>query len=233
MIRLDKYISRFLGLSRKNAKKRIRSGRVRINGEIVIDPSIKLTMNEKVTFDGETVVPYKNVYVLLNKPVGYVCSRNEKEGPTVFSLVDKIYEKELSVAGRLDKDARGMLILTNDGYLIHQIINPKYKIQKEYLVTVKTELEPHQIVQLLTPIKINNELYSAEEIEWKDLFTFRIVLTEGKFHEIKKMVHFLGSETEDIFRVRIGNLLMPESLKKGEYKELTPDETKKITPYSG
>ncbi len=228
MMRIDKYISRFLGLSRKNAKKRIRSGSVKINDEIVIDPSIKLNMNEKVTFDGELIVPYGNVYILLNKPVGYVCSRNEKEAPTAFSLVDEIYEKELSVAGRLDKDARGMLILTNNGNFIHHVINPKFNIQKEYLITVTYELESRQIEQLLTPIKINNEFYSAEDIEWKDPFTFRIVLTEGKFHEIKKMVHYLGSETKDIFRVRIGNLLIPESLKEGEYKELTPDETNRV-----
>jgi 16S rRNA pseudouridine516 synthase len=214
-------------------KKRIRSGRVKINGIIVTDPSEKLNDDDVVTFDNKIVVPYGNVYVLLNKPVGYVCSRNEQEGPTVFSLVNEIYEKELSIAGRLDKDARGIIILTNDGKFLHHCINPKFNVKKEYIVTVREELKIQQLEQLLSGIRLNNEIYRADEIEWKAPHRFRIVLTEGKFHEIKKMVEFLGSETIDIFRVRIGNLDLPKSLNEGEYRELTLQEAKKITPYMG
>jgi 16S rRNA pseudouridine516 synthase len=232
-MRLDKYISRFLDLSRKIAKKRIRSGRVKINGSIVTDPSEKLKGDVVVTFDDKIVVPYGSVYVLLNKPAGYVCSRNEQEGPTVFSLINEIYEKELSIAGRLDKDARGILILTNDGKFLYHCINPKFNVKKEYIVTVSEELKVQQLERLLSGIRLNNEIYRAEEIEWKDSHRFRIVLTEGKFHEIKKMVKFLGSETSDIFRVRIGNLDLPKSLNEGEYKQLTIQEAKKITPYMG
>jgi 16S rRNA pseudouridine516 synthase len=233
MMRFDKYISRFTNLSRKTVKKRIRSGRVKINGIIVTDPSEKLNDDDVVTFDNKIVVPYGNVYVLLNKPVGYVCSRNEQEGPTVFSLVNEIYEKELSIAGRLDKDARGIIILTNDGKFLHHCINPKFNVKKEYIVTVREELKIQQLEQLLSGIRLNNEIYRADEIEWKAPYRFRIVLTEGKFHEIKKMVEFLGSETIDIFRVRIGNLDLPKSLNEGEYRELTLQEAKKITPYVG
>lgn len=233
MMRLDKYISRFTNLSRKTVKKRIRSGRVKINGIIVTDPSEKLNDDDVVTFDDKIVVPYGNVYVLLNKPVGYVCSRNEQEGPTVFSLVNEIYEKELSIAGRLDKDARGIIILTNDGKFLHHCINPKFNVKKEYIVTVREELKIQQLEQLLSGIRLNNEIYRADEIEWRAPHRFRIVLTEGKFHEIKKMVEFLGSETIDIFRVRIGNLDLPKSLNEGEYRELTLQEAKKITPYMG
>ena len=233
MMRLDKYISRFTNLSRKTVKKRIRSGRVKINGIIVTDPSEKLNDDDVVTFDNKIVVPYGNVYVLLNKPVGYVCSRNEQEGPTVFSLVNEIYEKELSIAGRLDKDARGIIILTNDGKFLHHCINPKFNVKKEYIVTVREELKIQQLEQLLSGIRLNNEIYRADEIEWRAPHRFRIVLTEGKFHEIKKMVEFLGSETIDIFRVRIGDLDLPKSLNEGEYKELTLQEAKKITPYMG
>jgi 16S rRNA pseudouridine516 synthase len=233
MMRFDKYISRFTNLSRKTVKKRIRSGRVKINGIIVTDPSEKLNDDDVVTFDDKIVVPYGNVYVLLNKPVGYVCSRNEQEGPTVFSLVNEIYEKELSIAGRLDKDARGIIILTNDGKFLHHCINPKFNVKKEYIVTVREELKIQQLEQLLSGIRLNNEIYRADEIEWKAPHRFRIVLTEGKFHEIKKMVEFLGSETIDIFRVRIGNLDLPKSLNEGEYRELTLQEAKKITPYMG
>ncbi|MGC9383428.1 MAG: pseudouridine synthase [Kosmotogaceae bacterium] len=233
MMRFDKYISRFTNLSRKTVKKRIRLGRVKINGIIVTDPSEKLNDDDVVTFDDKIVVPYGNVYVLLNKPVGYVCSRNEQEGPTVFSLVNEIYEKELSIAGRLDKDARGIIILTNDGKFLHHCINPKFNVKKEYIVTVSQELKIQQLEQLLSGIRLNNEIYRADEIEWKDPHRFRIVLTEGKFHEIKKMVEFLGSETSDIFRVRIGNLELPKTLNEGEYRELTRQEAKKITPYMG
>lgn len=233
MMRFDKYISRFTNLSRKTVKKRIRSGRVKINGIIVTDPSEKLNDDDVVTFDDKIVVPYGNVYVLLNKPVGYVCSRNEQEGPTVFSLVNEIYEKELSIAGRLDKDARGIIILTNDGKFLHHCINPKFNVKKEYIVTVREELKIQQLEQLLSGIRLNNEIYRADEIEWKAPHRFRIVLTEGKFHEIKKMVEFLGSETIDIFRVRIGDLDLPKSLNEGEYRELTLQEAKKITPYMG
>jgi 16S rRNA pseudouridine516 synthase len=148
MMRFDKYISRFTNLSRKTVKKRIRSGRVKINGIIVTDPSEKLNDDDVVTFDDKIVVPYGNVYVLLNKPVGYVCSRNEQEGPTVFSLVNEIYEKELSIAGRLDKDARGIIILTNDGKFLHHCINPKFNVKKEYIVTVREELKIQQLEQL-------------------------------------------------------------------------------------
>ncbi len=233
MMRFDKYISRFTNLSRKTVKKRIRSGRVKINGIIVTDPSEKLNDDDVVTFDNKIVVPYGNVYVLLNKPVGYVCSRNEQEGPTVFSLVNEIYEKELSIAGRLDKDARGIIILTNDGKFLYHCINPKFNVKKEYIVTVSEELKVQQLEQLLSGIRLNNEIYRADEIEWRAPHRFRIVLTEGKFHEIKKMVEFLGSETIDIFRVRIGDLDLPKSLNEGEYKELTLQEAKKITPYMG
>ncbi|TYB95756.1 MAG: rRNA pseudouridine synthase [Kosmotoga sp.] len=233
MMRLDKYISRFLGLSRKIAKKRIRSGRVKINGIAITDPSKKLNGNEVITFDDELVVPYGSVYLIMNKPAGYVCSRNEKEGPPVFSLINEVYEKELSIAGRLDKDARGMLIFTNDGKFLYHCINPKFNVKKEYIVTVNQELSKQQLEQLLTGIKINNVTYKADGIEWKSSYIFRVILTEGKFHEIKKMVKYLGSETNDIFRVRIGNLKLPQSLNEGEYRELKLSEVKKITPYTG
>lgn len=100
-------------------------------------------------------------------------------------------------------------------------------------MTVSEELKVQQLEQLLSGIRLNNEIYRADEIEWRAPHRFRIVLTEGKFHEIKKMVEFLGSETIDIFRVRIGDLDLPKSLNEGEYKELTPQEAKKITPYMG
>ena len=222
-MRLDRYVSKSLGISRRESKRLILSGRVKVNGRVVKDPSFKVE-NGKIELDMEEVEkPKEKIYIMLNKPPGFLSSTSDVE-PTVLDLIDHPRVEELHIAGRLDKDARGLLILTNDGDFTHKIISPRYGIEKEYIV--RFEGNPKNIEKLIEGVKSRGEILKAKCVKLLNENTARIVLTEGKHHEIKRMFSAMGLKVKDIKRVRIGNLNL--DVEEGKWRELSEDEVRKV-----
>ncbi len=221
-MRLDRYLSNAKIGSRSYVKKLIKGGKVKVNGKVIIDPSFKVKSEDQVFLDGELVTPHKFVYLLLNKPTGYVSDRTDYEA-SVFDLIDHPYCDELHVAGRLDKDVEGMLILTNDGQLTHKLISPKHAVEKEYHVVVLEHVDPKKLSEASLGVYIDGEEFHPKRIELISNNQLKIVLTEGKYHEVKKIIKYLNLNYKIIRRVRIGRLTLGD-LELGTFRELTEEE---------
>ncbi len=222
-MRLDKYLSKSLGISRRDAKKLVLSGRVRVNGKVQKDPGFKV---EEDTVDLDRIAverPKENIYIMLNKPVGYI-STTKGESPTVLKLVDHPRVDELFPVGRLDKDARGLIILTNDGEFSHKVTSPKSHIEKEYEVVV--EGNAGNSLKLLEGVKLNDGHFAkALKVEISGN-RINIVIDEGKYHQIKRMMAAVGLKVVELRRTRIGNLRL--DIPEGSWRELSEDEIEKV-----
>ncbi|MGQ9856227.1 MAG: pseudouridine synthase [Fervidobacterium sp.] len=227
-IRLDKYLANAKVGTRSEVKKYIKEGRVAVNGRVVYEPEFHVSQNDEITIDGEHVNSHRNVYIMLFKPAGFVSTTSEYE-PSVLNLIDHPYIDELHIAGRLDKDVEGLLILTNDGDFTHRLISPRKHVEKEYYIYTK---HPYKLTEEVKNefqkgLEVDGEKFLPAKIEQVDEKTISITIIEGKYHQIKKMCKKTGIEWERILRVRIGRLTLGE-LKKGEWRELSKEEIDKI-----
>ena len=216
-MRLDKAISKFYNVSRSQSRKLILKGSVMVNGEKNKDISFSISFNDSILVNQKKIEYFHDIYIILNKPGDYVCTREKNEGKTVFDLINTNYSKEMSVCGRLDKDTEGLLILSNDGSFIHNVISPKKNIDKEYLVTLKNIIT-NEREELISGINISdNEFVKAKSITLIDNYNLKITITEGKYHQVKRMFKAVNNEVEFLKRIRIGYLYLPEKLELGQW----------------
>ena len=248
MIRIDKFLCDSLGLSRSEAKKAVSSGKVLINDVKVLRPEAKLSEDsDRVVFDGVPVVYERFVYYMLNKPAGVVSANTDSRDRTCIDLLKDEKKKDLSCVGRLDKDTTGLMIITNDGALVHALTAPSKDIFKDYLVSIPKPLTPEQIDALENGVDINDKMptkpafvkipddTSASDRDFdRGGDTARIVLSisEGRFHQVKRMLIAVGSKVVDLKRMSIGGLKLDGSLKPGEYRRLTEGEVELLRSIS-
>ncbi len=227
-IRLDKFLADAGVGSRKEVKELIKSKRVTVNDIIVIDPSTYVKENDVVRLDGEVVVGLRNVYIELNKPSGYISSATNDDGVSVLELIDHPFRKHLHIVGRLDKDVEGLLLITNDGNFTHKVTSPKKKIEKEYLVfsDETIELSKTKIQTVVDGLVLGDTTYAPAKVKQIEPNVVSIVITEGKFHEIKNISKFLGINYSRILRIRIGQLIL--DVEKGKWRELVELEVMKV-----
>ena len=229
LLRLDKHVSKFAEISREDSRKFIRKGKVKVNGTIVKSAAYKISCRDRVFLNNKELESYGFVYIALYKPLDFVSSRSSSEGKNVFELINAPYSKELSIAGRLDKDAEGLLLLSNDGDFIHRVISPKNNIEKEYVVELKSEPDEYFVQKMNEPVSFGNEVLRARRVTRLGEKKLLIVLVEGKYHEIKRLVKANGNIVTKIKRVRIGGFRLPEVFEPGEWRELEDFEIEKIT----
>ncbi|MBO4950186.1 MAG: rRNA pseudouridine synthase [Clostridia bacterium] len=225
-VRLDKYISSTLVVSRKDAVSLIKSGRVSVNGNVKpkgddkVDDSI-----DEVLFDGQKLTFAENIYIMLNKPRGLI-SATDGQG-TVLSLFDKAFsDKGLFPCGRLDKDTVGLLIMTTDGALAHRLLSPKHHAEKTYYVECDKEFTQDDVTLMKEGIMMDGKKTQPAVLEiLDDPKTARITLTEGKYHEIKRLCYACRQkEVLLLKRLTFGGISLDESLSAGEWRELTDEE---------
>lgn len=221
-MRLDRFLSNAGIGSRKEVKYIIKEKRVMVDNEIVVDPSYEVKENQKVYLDGKEISPYHNVYIVMNKPAGFTSSKSEFER-NVFEFINHPYLKKLHIVGRLDKDVEGLLIITNDGEFTHKIISPKSKIEKEYIVEVEGILKKEMIELAEKGIELKNGTkFAPAKIKLINEGVISIVITEGKFHEVKLITSFIGLKYKKIKRIRIGKLKLSDfNLLPGEWVEVS------------
>ena len=233
-MRLDKFIGHTTLLSRAEAKKYIKKG-VLVNGNIVKTPDFKIDeFNDEVIVNEEKLIYQKYIYIMMNKPKGIISATEDIISKTVIDLLDKkdcIFEP--FPVGRLDKDTEGLMLLTNDGTLAHRLTSPKKDIVKKYYVEVSGVLKNAHIGGLKEGI-ILEDGYKCKSAKLDILTsdqsksTAYIYITEGKFHQVKRMMKMLGCEVTYLKRLSIGELVLDENLKLGEYRYLTEQELKKL-----
>ena len=224
-MRLDKYLCDTLNLTRSEAKKIIGSGRVTVDGDCAKSGSIHVD-HECICLDGEPVVYQHFFYIMLYKPQGYICANRDKSNKTVFDLLPKEYQKkDLFVCGRLDKDTTGLVLITNNGAVAHRLLAPKKAIFKEYVVGLRDEVSNDDIQSLKTGIILRDGLHCKPayfETIGKRQGIIRI--SEGKYHQIKRMFAALGNEVISLHRRSIHGLSLDEKLEIGACRYLTKEE---------
>ena len=219
-MRLDKYLSD-LGIgTRKEIKKLISNGLVTVDGETVYKADYKVSESSCVTLDGEPLTYSQYQYFLLNKPQGYLCTKDG--APNVLELVPENY-KDLNPVGRLDKDTEGLLIITNDGQLTHKLISPKYHVDKKYYFECDNPLPKNAADILAQPIEFSDFTSLPGKLELIDETSGYLTIQEGKFHQVKRMIGYLGSTVTYLKRTEYAFLNI-EDLEIGEYRELTAEE---------
>lgn len=230
MMRLDKLLAHSGYGTRKDVNKIIKAKLVEVNGVVITKGDTKVDeFNDQIVVDGFLVEYLKHVYIMLNKPEGYVSATIDNVYPTVTELVVEYDYLDLFVVGRLDVDTTGLLLLTNDGSWAHNITSPKKKIEKEYEALIDGELDSQQIKQLEQGVVIANDYLTAPasvEILQKNETTslIKIIITEGKFHQVKQMFERVNHYVLALKRVRIKDVVLDENLELGDYRLLTDVE---------
>ena len=232
MDRLQKVIAESGFTSRRKAEELIVSGKVKVNGEVVTKLGTKVSKNDTVTINGTKLEQQGKEYYLFYKPRGVICSTSDDKGrKTVIDYFNN--NTRLYPVGRLDYDASGILIITNDGDFANLIMHPKNEIEKTYIVKLEGIIDGLAIKKLKSGIRIDNQICypSKVKLRKKDLKTktsiVEIIIHEGKNHQVKKMFDKVGYKVLKLKREVIGFLTL-KGLNVGEYRRITPHEIKKI-----
>ena len=225
MKRLDAVLSACSVGSRSEVKALIRKGKVSVNGTVVIDVSFAVTDSDEVRVNGIVTDTSEFVYLMLNKPCGFVSTTDADEENVLSFVPSELFRKGMFPVGRLDKDTSGLIFLTNDGAFSHMLTSPSRHVEKEYIATLERPLD-----------EICFEFF-AEGMTLKDGFTTRpaklerlgekkarVVISEGKYHQVRRMFACCGNRVETLKRVRIGGVELDPTLEEGEVRKLTDEE---------
>lgn len=226
MERIDKIIAAQTEYSRKDVKKLILQKRVRVNNELISKSEEKVNENtDIITIDGQTINIQQFVYLILNKPKGYISATEDKTQQTVLDLIDEKYmHRQLFPAGRLDKDTTGMMIITDDGQFAHNILAPKKHISKTYEVEIDIPVTQEMKKGFENGIELNDGICKTANLEITGEYTSIVVLTEGRYHQIKRMFGCFGAKVVNLNRIAMGGLKLPSDLNLGESRELSKQE---------
>lgn len=234
MIRLDKFITLTTGFTRSESKKLLAKGKVFVNGTMVKKGETKISENDNVICDGKVCSYKKNLYYMLNKPQGVISATEDYNHKTVTELFPEEIRKRLFPVGRLDINTEGFLILTDDGEFSHRLMSPNHDVKKVYFAEVYGIVKPEHVDVFRQGIKFKDftakpavlEIISVDEI--KNISHIRVTISEGKFHQVKRMVSNIGCQVAFLKRERIGGVDLDINLEPGEYRELTDEEVKRL-----
>lgn len=226
LIRLDKYLAD-MGLgTRSQVKVIIKKGKININGIVVKDSNLKVDSDkDEIYYEGNPIVYAEFEYYMLNKPAGVISASNDKKQKTVIDLIETRKRDDLFPVGRLDKDTEGLLLISNDGELSHNLLSPKKHVDKTYYVELDLPLSDEKAKEVCDGVYIEKDVKSLPaKLERIDERKVYLTIHEGKFHQVKKMFHAVGCEVTYLKRVTFGSLKLDENLGLGEYRPLTMEE---------
>lgn len=236
-MRLDKFLSNMGKGTRTEIKKEIMRGHVFVNGECVKKVGFAIREGEdKVVLNQEEIGYEKYVYLMLNKPKDVISATEDPKHKTVIDLVKSEYgNRKLFPVGRLDIDTEGLLLLTDDGQFNHELMAPKKHVEKTYFATVLGHVDQQTVAAFKKGVTIDDGyLCKAADLAliktYDDSSDIFLTITEGKFHQVKRMFEAVEMQVTYLKRVRIGNLQLDETLQLGDYRALTENERKKIKP---
>jgi 16S rRNA pseudouridine516 synthase len=225
-MRLDRYLSNTTILSRSQAQKAVRQGRVRVNGELVKQPSVDVAERADVSLDEVKLAKPGYRYYMLNKPQGYVCSTSDQNNSTVLELLDEPVLRGLHFAGRLDKDATGLVLITDDGAWSHRLVAPSRHCPKTYLVSLAEPLPEQAAETLRNGVRLRSEAQPTRpaQLEILQPTRIRLTVTEGRYHQVKRMLAAVGNQVVELHRERIATLTLDRCLGPGQYRSLSHSE---------
>lgn len=225
-MRLDQYLANGTGLSRKDAKRAITGKRVQVNGQLCRSTSANINTGDSVLLDGEPVTLPGELYLMLHKPAGVISATTDSNQPTALDLLPPELARQVHIAGRLDKDTTGLLLITSDGQWSHRVTSPRRDCPKTYRVQLAEPLTAEARQALEQGIQLNGEdtatrpaqvlVCSEQEIE--------LTISEGRYHQVKRMLAAVGNHVTALHRQRIGAIELDAGLAPGQFRELTRSE---------
>lgn len=233
IIRLDKYLSDMTSETRSKVKEYIRKGRVTTNGVVIKSPEARVDIeNDEICIDGKPVGYVEYYYYMMNKPQGVITSTEKGRTKTVMDVfketgTDCPRFAELSPVGRLDKDTEGLLLITNDGELNHKLLSPKNHVDKVYYAELKHPVKSSDIEIFAGGLNLGDFICKSARLEICDdekKFAAKITISEGKFHQVKRMFEAVDNEVIYLKRLSMGSLVLDNNLELGEVRELTEEE---------
>lgn len=235
-MRIDKYLANMNVGSRKEVHQLIKKGVVMVNGKTVKTPKEKVDDQDTITVDGKEVAYQKYHYFLLNKPKGVLSTTEDRSQKTVISLLDpKDQYQGIVPVGRLDKDTTGLLLLTNDGQLNHELLAPNKHVAKIYRAQIAGVADEETVKTFASGMTLGDgtklkpaKLKILKQDKENDTSEIEIEISEGKYHQIKRMFGAVGMKVTALDRLSMGKLTLPADLKRGKYIELSLDEIEKI-----
>ena len=228
-MRLDKFLAHAGIGTRKEVKELIRKKRVSVNGVIQKKDDVKIDeLKDEVCLDGEVIRYQQFVYYMLNKPQGVVSATVDSQYKTVLECFDCYLPDDVFPVGRLDIDTEGLLLISNDGQLAHRLLSLKYHVDKTYYVKCEKEITDEMVKGLSQTIELKEEVYQPGVVEVISKDELYLTIQEGKFHQVKRMLHHVGNEVIFLKRVSFGPLTLDESLLPGEYRELSEEEIERL-----
>lgn len=235
-MRIDKYLANMNVGSRKEVHKLIKAGLVSVNGKTVKTPKEKVKESDVVEVDGQEITYQQYHYFLLNKPKGVLSATEDLHQKTVIDLLkSKDRYKDLAPVGRLDKDTTGLLLITNDGQLNHELLAPTKHVDKVYEAVIAGQVSQDTVQDFAAGMKLKDEtvlkpakLEILDVDESQDKSKIRITIKEGKYHQIKRMFGAVGMKVLELDRLQMGSLHLDPQLKRGQYRELTQEELDRL-----
>ena len=233
-MRLDKYICKSTELTRNEAKSLIKKGEVRVNNETIKNPATQIHENNTVTVDGQTLQARTSRYIMMNKPLDTICSNVDENHPSLLHFIDVDKAFDLHIAGRLDVDTTGLVLITDNGRWSHNIITPKKACKKTYRVWLRDPLNEDIIEHFKMGVQLQGEssLTRPAELmlvagcdERKEVL---LTITEGKYHQVKRMFAAVYNKVIGLHREQIGEIILPKDLALGQWRYLTEEEVNTI-----
>ncbi|MBS4195086.1 pseudouridine synthase [Lederbergia citri] len=237
-MRIDKLLSNIGYGSRKEVKKILKNGQVTVNGNIVKDAKFHVDpIVDSVYLFGEKVQYREFIYLMMNKPAGVISATEDDRDETVIDLLnDEEAVFSPFPVGRLDKDTEGLLLLTNDGKLAHQLLSPKKKVPKKYFAVINSPVTEDDVAAFGKGVTLDDgyetkpgKLTILKSGEYSDI---ELTITEGKFHQVKRMFEAVGKKVVYLKRISMGPLLLDDTLENGQYRELTEEEVLQLKEFS-
>ena len=225
-MRIDKFIGNNSDLSRTLIHVAIKRGLVTRNGETINKTNASMDDSDVITLNGEIITATQTRYIMLHKPAGYVCANTDSEHPTVLDLIDIPRKESLQIAGRLDLDTTGLVLLTDDGQWNHLLTSPKKSCSKCYFVTTTDSISDATAIMFAEGVLLHGEtkLTLPANLTLVNSHQARLEIKEGKYHQVKRMFAAAGNNVIALHRESIGNILLDAQLNPGEYRHLTDIE---------
>lgn len=236
-MRLDKYLTQLNMGSRSQVKDLVKKGLVTVNGQTEKSPERKIDETQDVIVcQGQTLIFQDKVYYMFHKPAGCVSATQDHRDVTVIDFLKKENRKGLFPAGRLDKDTEGLLLITNDGDLAHRLLSPAKHVEKRYLARLAHKITQEEILRIEQGLDIGEDkltlparfAWYTDADKYSDTPEVLLTITEGKYHQVKRMFQAVDNEVTYLKRLSMGSLVLDEALKPGEYRPLTDIELEKL-----
>lgn len=233
-MRLDKYLAHCSLGTRSEVKKILKKGVIKVNSVVKKDGSIKINLDKDIVEYHDEVITYREfIYLMLHKPAGVVSATIDNQFTTVVDLVREHTNREIFPLGRLDIDTEGLLILSDNGKLAHNLLSPKYHVEKTYYVRLENKLNVNDIVSFKEGLcildgKNNKYLTKPAILEIKNDYEAYVTISEGKFHQIKRMFQSINNKVNYLKRIEFGGIKLDKDLETGKYRELTEYEVDKL-----